>query len=71
MTPKRNAADAYIREHAHAVELLNHITTLLNDRPAPDDVEPIHWGHVGDLGHVNELLTQIACFLMGVDEVDL
>jgi hypothetical protein len=69
---KETAVEAYTREHAHAIELLEHINTLLHDRPAPDDhAEQIHWGHVGDLGHVNELLTQVACFLMGVDESEL
>jgi hypothetical protein len=34
--------------------------------PAPgNDDRPIHWGHVGDLNHVNALLQQIADFLDG------
>jgi hypothetical protein len=40
--------------------------------PAPgDDDHPIDWGHVGSINHVNDLLSQVVCFLTGVDEADL
>jgi hypothetical protein len=60
------AVDAYTRQHARATALLEMINTALHDRPAPDDhADQITWGHVGDLGRVNELLEQTVCFLMG------
>ena len=66
-----NAEDAYVRERNHALELLDRVRDLVEDLPAPGCDTRIDWGHVGDLGHINELLTQVACFLMGVDESEL
>lgn len=60
---KRTAEDAYITAHHTARELVEQIGELLLDLPAPDDEHPIHWGHVGDINHVNALLSQVVTFL--------
>ncbi|HEY1067809.1 MAG TPA: hypothetical protein VGE52_16925 [Pirellulales bacterium] len=63
-TPKRTAEDAYVAAHLTATELLAKIQTQLQDLPAPQTTDqPIHWGHVGDVNHINELLQQVAEFL--------
>lgn len=47
-----------------ARDLLDRIADLLQDMPAPgNDGRPIHWGHVGDINHVNALLLQVVTFL--------
>lgn len=62
--PKKTAEEAYVRAHGQATELVDAIYDRLQDLPAPgNDDRPIHWGHVGDLNHVNALLQQIADFL--------
>lgn len=61
---KRTAEDAYITAHQTARELVERIGELLQDMPAPgDDDRPIHWGHVGDINHVNEKLLEVVVFL--------
>jgi hypothetical protein len=48
---------AVAEEAEVARDLLDRISDLLQDMPAPgDDEYPIHWGHVGDINHVNALL---------------
>lgn len=67
--PRLEAEAAY--EHAHLVaqDLLECIRELLQDQPAPgNDEAPIHWGHVGSMSHVNDLLSQVVCFLGGFGE---
>ncbi len=62
--PKRTAEDAYVAAHLLARDLVERIGDLLQDLPAPgDDDHPIHWGHVGDVNHVNALLLEVAAFL--------
>ena len=64
--PNRNAEAAYENAHLVALGLLERIGDLLQDQPAPgNDDHPIHWGHVGNLAHVNDLLAQVAAFLDG------
>jgi hypothetical protein len=59
---------AYLNAHQRALDLVERLRALIEDRPAPgDDEHRIHWGHVGDLGHVNELLGQTVAFLTGED----
>ncbi len=62
---RQKAESAYIAEHAKAHTMLEEIRQLLSDQPAPESETTIHWGHVGDLGHVNELLKQVRDFLGG------
>lgn len=62
--PKLTAEAAYENSHLFARDLLDRIADLLQDMPAPgDDDHPIHWGHIGDINHVNALLLQVAAFL--------
>jgi hypothetical protein len=62
---KRTAEEAYVRAHGQATELVDAIYDRLQDMPAPACGHAIHWGHVGNLNHVNALLKQIADFLDG------
>lgn len=64
-SPKKTAEEAYVRAHVQATELVDAISDRLQDMPAPGCGHAIHWGHVGDLNHVNALLKQIADFLNG------
>lgn len=60
----RTAEDAYITAHQMARDLVERIGELLQDMPAPgNDAHPIHWGHVGDINHVNEKLLEVMTFL--------
>ena len=62
--PKIAAEAAYENSHRVAQDLLDRIRDLLQDLPAPgNDDHPIHWGHVGDINHVNSLLLQVVTFL--------
>jgi 4'-phosphopantetheinyl transferase EntD len=70
--PRLEAEPAYENAHMVARDLLERIGELLTDMPAPgDDEHPIDWGHVGSINHVNDLLSQVVCFLTGVDEEEL
>ena len=62
---RQRIEDAYTAAHAQAITLLEDLRRIVEDLPAPDGETPIHWGHVGDLNHVNELLTQARNFLSG------
>ncbi len=60
----KNAEDAYIDAHLMACNLVAQIKGLLHDLPAPGiDASPIHWGHVGDVNHVNATLLEVVTFL--------
>ncbi len=62
--PKLQAEPAYESAHMVAQDLVARVGELLQDMPAPgNDDHPIHWGHVGDISHVNELLSQVIAFL--------
>ena len=66
--PKLLAEPAYENAHLVARDLLDRIGDLLHDMPAPGVEEhPIDWGQVGNMTHVNELLSQIVAFLEGRD----
>lgn len=62
--PKLSAEAAYENSHLVARDLLDRISELLQDMPAPgQDEHPIHWSHVGDINHINALLLQAVTFL--------
>lgn len=62
---KITAEAAYENSHLVARDLLDRVTELLQNMPAPDGngEQRIHWGHVGDVNHVNALLLQVVQFL--------
>lgn len=52
--------DAYANAHQEACDLLEKIADVLQDMPAPgDDEHPVNWGHVGDVAHINFVLSQL------------
>ena len=61
-----NASKAYaerlkkVREHLARIEagLKNHVA----------DGEKLHWGHVGDLGYLDEQLKEVARFINNEDD---
>jgi hypothetical protein len=67
MTTKPNKAEAaYEKAHQEAQSQLARLQELLFDLPASEsDDDPIDWGHVGSLGHVNERLAELIAFLSG------
>ena len=70
--PRLEADAAYENAHLVARDLVDCLRELLDDMPAPgNDASPIDWGHVGNINHVNDLLSQVVCFLTGVDEDEL
>lgn len=65
--PRLQAEAAYENAHLVARDLLARIEEQLQDEPAPGGETKIDWGHVGSIGHVNELLSEIVTFLGGTD----
>lgn len=65
-TQRLQAEPAYESAHLIARDLVTRIEELLQDQPAPgtEDVR-IHWGHVGDMMHVNAQLAEVVRFLAG------
>ncbi|MEZ6097155.1 MAG: hypothetical protein R3C03_23520 [Pirellulaceae bacterium] len=64
--PNLKAEAAYENAHLVAQDLVERIKELLTDMPAPgNDEHPIHWGHVGDITHVNAQLSDLVAFLDG------
>ena len=66
MTKEANTtkmSEAYAREHLRAQDLLESISHLLNDAPAPGDSFQPHWGHIGDLKEVTRRLEAVRAFL--------
>ena len=63
--PKLEAVPAYENAHLVATDLVQRITELLGDLPAPDGEVPINWTHVGDLAEINHRLAGVVTFLEG------
>ena len=66
---KDEARDAFIDRIASARELLTLLTHHVDDHLGLTP-EEIHWGHVGDAGHLVELIKEAArgCNLIGEEE---
>ena len=65
---KPTALDAYIAAHAEALALIERIHEAIenhDDAPAP---EQIHWGHVGDIGRLREMLQAVSDCLFNEGE---
>lgn len=57
------AADAY-RQRGQAVEaLLDELRGKLDAHAQRAAVDPSNWGYAGDLGHVEEVLRDLAAFM--------
>lgn len=66
--PQISAEAAYENAHLVAHDLVERITELLFDMPAPGGEEhPIHWGHVGSINEVNSRLSSVVAFLSGTE----
>lgn len=60
-----SAANAYKARQANISILLAALNDRLRDHAQRATAEPRHWGHDGDLGHVQEQLEEITNFLAG------
>lgn len=49
MKTTRTAADAYAEAHARVIAALSKLSDHVDDIPAPENVENLHWGHAGDI----------------------
>ena len=67
MNSKPTAADAYL---ARAAAIHNKLTRLqqLADDHVGHDPDAIHWGHVGDLGRVDQALDDLLAIFDGQAE---
>lgn len=64
--PNLKAEAANENAHLVAQDLLERIKELLFDMPAPgNDEHLIHWGHVGEINHINGQLSDLVAFLDG------
>ena len=62
--PKLHAEPAYENAHLVARDLLERIAEMLTDMPAPGvEGHPINWANVGDITHVNTMLSEVVAFL--------
>lgn len=69
---KPSAEEAYENAHLKAQALVQQISELLFELPAPgDDDYPVDWGHVGTVNEVNRHLTEVFDFLAGTEELRL
>ncbi len=59
ITSNKDAMKAYRKKQEVIGKLMDNIQKKLKRHAG----ESIHWGHVGDLGHVEELLSEINEFL--------
>lgn len=65
---KPSAEEAYENAHLKAQALVQQISELLFEMPAPSaEDDPIHWGHVADVNEVNRRLTEVFDFLAGTE----
>lgn len=63
LQPSSRVKDAYSRNHAAAMHLINLVREGVENCPAPESGVNINWAHVGSLSHVNEQLQEIVRFL--------
>ncbi len=70
MTTKQRiqAESAYENSHLVAQDLIQRLSELLMDMPAPDAEVKIHWGHVGTINEVNARLSSVISFLNGTEK---
>jgi hypothetical protein len=56
---QQTATAAYRKNLATAQETLRRIAAQLAEHEARQAAQPLNWGYVGDLGHINEELAQV------------
>ena len=64
MNTKPTATDAYLARAAAIRTKLDRLRQLADDHFGYDP-EAIHWGHVGDLGHVDQALDDLLAIFDG------
>jgi hypothetical protein len=67
MNAKPTALDAYLARTAAIHATLERLQQLADDHFGHDP-DAIHWGHVGDLGRVNETLDDLLAIFHGEAE---
>ena len=67
MTTQTTALDAYLARAAAIHAKLERLQQLADDHFGHDP-EAIHWGHVGDLGRVEQVLDDLLAILDGQPE---
>jgi hypothetical protein len=64
-TRNNDALCAYVAAQVAIAATLARIATALEAHQDAQPPEAIHWGHVGDLSHVQERLAEIESFING------
>jgi len=64
MTMNYSAEQVYADKHLFVLEQIDHIRNYVEDMPAPGTVK-IDWGHVGDIGCIEELLATVVETVQG------
>jgi hypothetical protein len=60
---KQTATAAYKTNLSTTQDILKRIAERLAEHEAKQAAQPLHWGYVGDLGHINEELAQVLAAL--------
>lgn len=58
-----SATDAYVTAQQTAAEQIATLTAALAAHHDDTPADGTHWGHVGDINHVSELLAEAVAFL--------
>jgi len=64
------ASEVYQEKHTAVLQLLGELGDLLVVHHRQQLQEPLDWGYVGDLAHVEERLKEVVGFLRPVDGSD-
>ena len=59
------AEDAYLAEHAKAMESFMKLDELLQALPAPTEEQPVDWSDCGSLCEINRHLRELLAFMTG------
>lgn len=63
-----SATDAYVAAQQTAAQQIDTLAAALAAHHDDTPANAVHYGHVGDIGYVNELLAQAIGFLAGAAE---
>ena len=63
-----SATDAYVSAQQTAADQIATLITALAAHHDDTPADGTHWGHVGDINHVNELLAEAIGFLTAANE---